>query len=98
LGCNRTLLRVQDVLAQAQSSVHCVDAARIVLDCIEPDIEIEGNECEIARLFANLIENSIKYIPPEAEILISISASRSQHEATPVRLQNGVVFQIAQDL
>jgi signal transduction histidine kinase len=79
LGRDRIVLPLQEVLKRAVSNVSHRKGAAITLNSPEESISIPGNEDELVRLFTNLLENALRYTPPDGHI--RIIARREGEEA-----------------
>jgi signal transduction histidine kinase len=85
LGRNVVPLSVADVVAEAVGRARPADGIRIV--CEVPDgLTVPGNRDELARLLCNLIENAVRYSPPDGDVRIS---GRQEGEAVAVSVSDG---------
>lgn len=74
LGRNRIELLVREVLERAMSAAAHTPHAPIMLDIDDKKESISrvmGNESELVRLFTNLLDNAIRYTPPDGRIAIT---------------------------
>jgi len=85
LGRNAVVLSVAEVLEQAAQGARKPDAAPIYLEVAEPSPSVRGNPDEIVRLFANLLENAVRYTPAEGEIRVT---ARSEGENVVIRVRD----------
>jgi PAS domain S-box-containing protein len=68
---------VQDSLRTTIESLrHRLEAKRLTLECIEPQapLWVEADPARLQQVFANLLENAIKYTPDDGRIWITLTA------------------------
>lgn len=70
LGRDRVELLAREVLDRAISRVSRQQAAPIAVTMDNPALTITGNEDELARLFANLLDNAIRHTSQDGKITI----------------------------
>src|SRR3569833_654495 len=60
---------VIEIVDRAVASVKRADAAKIIVD-IPADLTVHGNEDELTRVFTNLLDNALRYTPPDGTVTI----------------------------
>lgn len=73
LGREPIELLVREVLERAVARIPrpAGRAAPVTLNIADEALSVHGNEQELIRLFANLIENAVRYTPPEGRITLT---------------------------
>lgn len=71
LGRDQVELLAREVLDRAISRVARPQAASIAVAVEDSALTITGNEDELIRLFANLLDNSIRHTPPNGKITVN---------------------------
>lgn len=84
MGHESVELLIADVLKSAVSQALQENGAPITLKIEAKDLCITGNEAELIRLFRNLLDNAVRYTPPEGAITVTARA-----------LQGNIVVSIA---
>lgn len=70
-SCSHIELLVKEVVDLAVKGIRHIDGAAIKVDIREDTLTVLGNESELVRLFTNLLDNALRYSPPEGEITIT---------------------------
>ena len=60
-----------EILAQATAAFSGMDHPPITLDLPTPPLWVQGHADSLIRLFSNLLENAIRYTPPDGRITVS---------------------------
>lgn len=71
LGQNRETLSVRSVLEQAAARVSSQGGAPVSIAVREEPLCVDGNGEELIRLFINLLENALRYTPPDGQITVN---------------------------
>jgi signal transduction histidine kinase len=71
MGRNRLEMQVAEVLESALEQAALPDSAPITVTVDPADLAVIGNESELVRLVRNLLDNAIRYTPPEGSIRVT---------------------------
>jgi signal transduction histidine kinase len=85
MGRNRIEMQVSEALSGAVVQAALPDSAPITVSVVPPDLGVCGNESELIRLFRNLLDNALRYTPPDGMIHVTAHAEAG---ATVVRVQD----------
>jgi signal transduction histidine kinase len=75
LGRNRDRLSIREILEQAATRVGKPTLAPIELTFPDESGSMMGNQEELLRLFSNLLENALRWTPPEGKISVIATVS-----------------------
>ncbi|HEY3414820.1 MAG TPA: ATP-binding protein [Armatimonadota bacterium] len=76
LGKEKTALPIREILLGAIASTPRGDGPQVNLDAPDVSLCVLGCQDELVRVFANLIENAIRYTPADGTITASAQAER----------------------
>lgn len=71
LGRNPIKLLLREILERAISAASVHSGAKAMLTIEDERLCVSGNETELIRLFANLVENAIRYTPETGSVYVS---------------------------
>ena len=83
MGRDRIEMLVSEALADAITQAAVPGSAPISVSVEPPDLSVTGNESELVRLFRNLLDNAIRYTPPDGAIHLT---ARLDQAADPPNL------------
>ncbi|MDE2125584.1 MAG: HAMP domain-containing protein [Armatimonadetes bacterium] len=69
-AAGQTELLVSEVLERAQERIAAVEHAPIRILCADPALTVWGDEDGLIRVFANLLENAVRYTPANGSITV----------------------------
>lgn len=73
LARNPIEIAIQEPVAQAIARVRLPERAPIVLNAPDDPLTVRGDEDELTRLFANLLDNALRHTPADGSITVTIS-------------------------
>ena len=88
LGRNPINLLLRELLERAISAASVHSGAKAVLTVEDEGLCISGNETELIRLFANLVENAIRYTPETGSV--SVNACRENGQVLVTIADTGI--------
>lgn len=77
LGRERMEILVREILEAARANVAPKGGAPISLQISDETLTVEGNENELIRLFANLMDNAVNYTPANGNVTVSAERTGS---------------------
>lgn len=90
LGQHPIDILAHEIVARARNSVRRDNMAPIRLCIADESLSIRGNEDELARLFANLLNNAQQHTPPDGNITVTVSRHRDEAVMTVEDTGSGI--------